>query len=275
MSCFCSDIDALYSPVTPCGHICPLTMPDSGPAWSSRSSRSSPIMSASKSWLVSSIGQGFAVLQPFTNVRAGRVADVGTDTGRETDSKPGGSDGVTDEIMLLGGSSSTTASFRGECTATGAWMGAGTEANALLSWVNWGTSKTQIRWVTFNPAVLWLSNQSCITYYTYQFLYLQLKMSHGKTENKRISLKNVFLGRVKIQILDCNGECYVAYLFTRCILIIWSSQNIQGRLLKGENTQLIWFNYDFMFLVSRTALHWCLKTVKTMNLSTNPNLLWH
>lgn len=44
----------------------------------------------------------------------GRGTDVVTDTGKETDSKPGGSDGVTDEILLVGVSSSTTASVRGE-----------------------------------------------------------------------------------------------------------------------------------------------------------------
>lgn len=134
---------AFYSSLRPCGHICSLTMADSGPAWSSRSSRSSPMMSASKSELVSSIGQGLLVLHPLTNVGTGRGTDEDTDTGRETDSKPGGSDTGTEEILLLGGSSSTTASFRGGCTATGAWIGAGTGATTLLSGVSWGTSKTQ------------------------------------------------------------------------------------------------------------------------------------
>lgn len=82
------------------------------------------------------MGQGLAVLHPFTNVSAGRATDVGT--GREMDSKPGGSDGVTDEILLFEGNSSATtaASLRGGSTATGAWMGAGTGAKTLLSWVN-------------------------------------------------------------------------------------------------------------------------------------------
>lgn len=140
-----------YSSRRPCSHICSLTMADSGPAWSSRSSRSSPMMSASKSELVSSIGQGLLVLHPLTNVGTGRGTDEGTDTGRGTDSKPGGSDTGTEEILLLGGSSSTTASFRGGCTATGAWIGAGAGATTVLSGVSWGTSKTQQgkpAWVT-------------------------------------------------------------------------------------------------------------------------------
>ncbi len=90
------------------------------------------MMSASKSELVSSIGQGLLVLHPLTNVGT----DEGTDTGRGTDSKPGGSDTGTEEILLLGGSSSTTASLRGGCTAAGAWIGAGTGATALLSGVS-------------------------------------------------------------------------------------------------------------------------------------------
>ena len=136
-----------------------LTMSDSGPAWSRRSSRSSPIMSVSKSELVSSIGQGSEVLHPFTNVSSGRGADVGTDLSRVNFSKPGGSDGVTEEIPFLGGKSSTTASFRGECVATGAGLGARTGAKTLLSWVDWGTSKThrgRRRWMGgLCPPLLW------------------------------------------------------------------------------------------------------------------------
>lgn len=65
------------------------------------------------------------------------------DTGRGTDSKPGGSDEGTDMILLLGERSSTTDSFRGGCTAAGGWMGVGLGTKTLLSWVNGGTSKTE------------------------------------------------------------------------------------------------------------------------------------
>lgn len=78
---------------------------------------------------------------PFTNVSAERDSDVGADTGSA--SKPGGSDAGTDEMLLLGGSSSTTASLIGRCNATGGREGAGPGAKTLLSWVNVGTSKKQ------------------------------------------------------------------------------------------------------------------------------------
>lgn len=116
-----------------------LTIVDSG--WSSRSSKSSPMMSESKSWLVWSMGPGLLVLHPLTNVGTGRATEDGTDTGRGTDSKPGGSDGVTEGVLLLGGSSSTTVSFRGGGTATGTWIRAGTGAMMLPSCVSRGTSE--------------------------------------------------------------------------------------------------------------------------------------
>lgn len=118
-----------------------LTIGDSG--WSSRSSKSSPMMSESKSWLVWGMGQGLLALHPLTNVGTGRAAEVGADTGRGTDSKPGGSDGVTEGVLLLGESSSTTVSFRGGWTATGTWTGAGTGAMMLPSCVSRGTSEPQ------------------------------------------------------------------------------------------------------------------------------------
>lgn len=103
-----------------------------GPAWSSRSSRSSPMMSAAKSSLLSSNKQGLLVLHPFTKGATGRGTDVGTDTGRETDSKPGGSDGGADKLLLLEEGSSTTVSLRGKGTPTGTGIG----TKRLLSWVN-------------------------------------------------------------------------------------------------------------------------------------------
>ncbi|TNN68038.1 hypothetical protein EYF80_021683 [Liparis tanakae] len=92
-------------------------MADSGPAWSSRSS---------------SIAQGLPGRHPLTKEGTGRGAAAGGAAGRETDSKPGGSDGLTDDMTLLGGSSSAIASFRGGSTAAGAWIGGG--AKTLFSW---------------------------------------------------------------------------------------------------------------------------------------------
>lgn len=176
---------AFYSSVRSCGGFCSLTMAASGPAWSSRSSRSSPMMSASNSWLLSSNNKVLLVLHPFTKVDTGRGTDVGTDTGRVTDSKPGGSDGGADKILLLEGSSSTIVSFRGEGDATGTWIGVGRGTKRLLSWVNWGTSERHEEkrgeWC-ISYASLMIKSKAAWSYKTYQFLYLQLKTSHERTE---------------------------------------------------------------------------------------------
>ena len=98
------------------------------------------MMSASKSLLESSIVQGLLARQPLTYVARGTDdgTDTGrdTDTGREMDSKPGGSDRVTDEILVMGESSSIADSFRVWCISTGAWIGAGSRARRLLSCVS-------------------------------------------------------------------------------------------------------------------------------------------
>lgn len=189
-------------------------------------------MSASKSWLVSSIGQGLLVLHPLTNGGTGRGTDVGTDTGRVTDSKPGGSDGVTDEMLLLGGSSSTTASLRGGCTATGAWIGAGTGATTLLSWFSWGTSETRqgkTGWATFVRPPLIIKSKL--------YFVLNLPISISSTEDEPwenwINAEEIHwtMSWESIDVDEDKGKSYVAYLVTWCIVMIRSSQNIQGRLL--------------------------------------------
>lgn len=162
---------------------CTPTMADSGPAWSSKSSKSSPMISVSKSWLVWGIGQCLLVLHPLTNAGTGRGTEVGTDVRRGTDSKPGGSDGVKEEILLVGGSSSTTASFRGEWTATVAWIGAGTAA-MIPSWVSQATSNTQME-RQGDVLLFWALNCQFKAGSTYLFLCLQLKTSYGETEMQK------------------------------------------------------------------------------------------
>lgn len=107
------------------------TIAISGPAWSSRSSKSLPMMSPSKSWLLSSSECGLLFRQPFIKVFTARGAGEGEDTGRDNDSKPGGSDGGIDG-MLLGRRSSSTA-VTGVGTAT------------LLTSINSGTSGEHTR----------------------------------------------------------------------------------------------------------------------------------
>lgn len=122
-----------------------LTTGGSGPALSSRSSRSPSMMSVSKSWLVWSIGLGLAFLHPLTNVGTGRAAEVGAGRERGADSKLGGSDDNTEEMLLLRGSSSTAASFTGGGNAAGACVEAGRGTVTPPSCVSWGTSTTQLR----------------------------------------------------------------------------------------------------------------------------------
>lgn len=121
---------------------------------------------------------------------------MGADTGRGTDSKPGGSDGGTDKILLLGGSSSTTESFRGACTAAGDWIGAGPEAKTLPSWANGGTSKTENTTALDLTQLLLTFRPKRFNSKTYQFLFLQLNLSHEKTKNEDISQINVLLGKL-------------------------------------------------------------------------------
>lgn len=213
-----------------------LTKADSGPAWSSRSSRSSPMMSASKSWLVWRIGQGLLVLHPLTNVGTGRGTDVVTDTGRETDSKPGGSDGVTDEILVVGGSSSTTASVRGEWADTGGWIGDGTGATTQLSWVSLGTSKNTSGTNKVSdccPAHFQLSTRSWKSAKLTRFYIFNWRFPMGKL-NKINLVNDTFWESTDTYFRLWSGKV-VSYLVTWCILITWSSQNIQGRLKQNRS----------------------------------------
>ena len=208
-------------------HICSLTMADSGPAWSSKSSRSSPMISASKSWLGSRIGPGLLVRHPFTYVSTESGTDVGADTARGTDSKPGGSDRVTDKMLLLWESSSTTESFRGECTATGGWIGAG--AKTLLSWLNWGTSKTQKNKMRDSRcASLRGANQSFLRLKPTDFYIFNWSWAMRKLEIKNHHTSII----LTFNTLCCVGN--VAYFVTWRILITWSPHSIQGRLFRKE-----------------------------------------
>lgn len=78
------------------------------------------------------MGRGWLSLQPLTN--GGRETGEGTGTGRETDSKPGGSDDIPLLAGRGGGRSSSAAS------ATGGGTEAGPGALAP-SWPSRGTSE--------------------------------------------------------------------------------------------------------------------------------------